>query len=351
MKVFLSLVALAVIAYAVYRRTPKTIGLAVGLVAAAYECDSYFPYDTLVSMLVAFAFFGGVTFFVVKRTAWARDRVGQLESKAAVGDAKAARLSDDDVQAMKVVVGRVLSSRNDTQVLHNFSVSTDYNGKVSGSSSNELLASHQTWLYDLAEDKEVLYASEGHLAVRPGHVIGVVRWRGHSLVNWNISTNTRFVNPGPVVNVATSIVVAGASVIFGWALYPVMMLIVPFRALSKTETNGLVIQGNWPGAKACDVVMVLCGLVVYGAFLGGVGASMMSKSPEIFFTSVGAAFAAYYALHVYLTKRMARNFKALVAKGSEKLAALYASLEPKLAAQQAQQAAQVAQAPAEANPA
>lgn len=259
--------------------------------------------DNLFEYIVAFAL-GGAAYFLLNKNAHAK-------------------LIKGSEHAMYLLVGRVLRSDTNNTVFSETRLTQDVFGGVGASTSHDIVVTHNTWLYDLNNDIEVNYSGSGSLPARPGHILGTMAYRGRSLLDVNFTTNKSFSVPPASTSIVTSIVMAGAFTLLGWALFPLFMIVLPLTWLGLFNAKALFTTAKVPGTDRIEAIFTYAFGVAYGLFF------VLAFTLEQPLLLLGIYVAALIWAHRFMARKLAALHTDFIEHGHSELNRLYKEAEAK----------------------
>lgn len=315
------------------RRSPLGFaGVAVlFMIGAKYESalglvDSFF-YIVLPSFLqiaVAAAIAAGAAHLIFK---------GNGKGK---GKGNSNLFGSDDPSDMYLLVGRVLDTKTSSTVFSDTRVTQNAFGQLDTQTSHELVVTHNTWLHDLNNDIDVNYSGSGSLQARPGHILGTMSYKGRSMLDINFSTNQSFSVQPATTHILVSIIVAIASVLLGWVMFPMSALLSPLVWWGKFKMHGgggFFAKAIVPGSHRIEAVFTYGGGIAYLLTFFAFILFAMNRAPvSAYFTAVAVLFMTLVGLHQYVVRKIEPLHLALINKGRAELNRLYKEAEMKHAA-------------------
>lgn len=244
------------------------------------------------------------------------------------------------LNGMGLLVGRVLDSQSKSTVFTDVSIDRNVFGGLEANTSHEVQISHSTWLHDLNNDIDVHYAGSGELQVRSGHILGTMSWRGRSLIDINYSTGKVFAVPADSTNPIASAVQAGLMVLFGWAVFPLGLLLSPFvwmGWITWRGNGGFIMNALVPGSHRIEAIFIYGGAVAYAAFLL---ALKHNHDPNQLIPIWICLYVVLFIMHQLVARAIKVRHVALIAKGKEELNRLYEAAGAKHKARAAAKAEQ-----------
>lgn len=328
MKAILLLFCVIAALFAYKKRTPTSIAIVIGLAAATWQCSRW--YDSYMDILWTGLLVGGVCYVGLR--VFMRNRFAPTPNAS-----QPTQVADE----MKLILGRVLDTKSSSQVFSDTHLGRDVFGNLDSYTTHEVVTSHNTWLYDLNRNIETNYSGAGSLKARPGHIIGTMSWKGTSFLTINYSTNTQAMATAPNTSLLGALIMGGAFVLLGWAMFPVFALLAPLTWMKvlKWRGGGLFTDYELPGTRRYDAIAVYLGGLVYIAFVAAVinGATHNSDIGTLFV----CAFVFYVLLFQWVMRALKSKFDVLIAQGKQELNARYEQFNKQQASSQATQATPV----------
>jgi hypothetical protein len=232
--------------------------------------------------------------------------------------------SDDLTSDMKLVVGRVLDTRNSQVVLSNTHVHQNAMGHLDSYTTHDVQVSHNTWLYDINHDVDVNYSGSGSLQARAGHILGTMSWKGQSFLDINFSTDRVFSVSKTPTALMGSLIWGGLLIVFGPLLFPLFMLLSPMTWLGWFQWNGkggAYSKHLLPNTHRIEAILTYGGGLAY--LIAAFFMALPPHSGEKVITGFACLFAVFTFLHQHVVKSLAKEHDALLAKGREELTKLY----------------------------
>lgn len=321
---FLILIACAFVAYKSYKaKSPLGFAGAGALLGLAYAYEGWMGFFQNIFIAVAYrspllivpaaiAFGGSYVYFKGK---------GQLRPS---GRKFSLKRPDDLTTDMRLMVGRILDTKNSHVVLSDTHVHQNAMGHLDSYTTHDVRVSHNTWLYDINRDKEVNYAGSGKLHARAGHIFGVMSWKGQSFLDTNFSTGISSKLPATPVSLLVSLVWGAALTVFGPLLFPLFMLMSPLVWLGWigwAGNGGAFTKNVLPSTHRLEALLTYGGGLAYGiAFLYMASTRFNGDAVS---TALICIFVLLVCVHQYVVKNLNKEYDELISKGEEELQRLY----------------------------
>lgn len=294
---------------------------------------NYIIYSEILTLAVIVAVTYGVTWAVF-------GKMKHEKAEAAIAQ------ETGTLQGMSLLVGRILDTRSKDTVFTDVSIGRDVFGGLEATTSHEVQVSHSTWLQDLTTGKEVHYAGSGELRARAGHILGTMSWRGKSLIDINFSTEKVYtvqaVNPHPIASAFW----AGALMVFGWALFPLFVLMSPLvwlGLINWRNGSGAYIDTVAPGTHRLEAIMTYGGALAYAITLYQLFSHHNGSFNPL--PIIVILFAVLFGLHQFVVRAARKRQIALIETGKSELGRIYREAADKQASQHAAQTPAPAPAP------
>lgn len=321
---FLILIACAFVAYKSYKaKSPLGFAGAGALLGLAYAYEGWMGFFQNIFIAVAYrspllivpaaiAFGGSYAYFKGK---------GQLRPS---GRKFSLKRPDDLTTDMKLMVGRILDTKNSHVVLSDTHVHQNAMGHLDSYTTHDVRVSHNTWLYDINQDKDVNYSGSGTLQARAGHILGTMSWKRQSFLDINFSTDSSYSVSKTPTSLLVSLIWGGLLIIFGPIIFPLFMLLSPIVWAGWLKWNGeggLFSKHLLPSTYRLEAILVYGGGLAY--VIAAIAMSMPPRSSESVLTVLACLFGVFTYLHQYVVKNLAKEHDELLAKGRQELQRLY----------------------------
>lgn len=321
---FLIFIACAFVAFKAYqRKSPLGFAGAGALLGLAFVYEGYMGffegilmalmYRSPVLIITAAVAFAGAYFYFKSK--------GQLQPSARKFSLKR---PDDLTADMRLVVGRVLDTKSSHVVLSDTHVHQNAMGHLDSYTTHDVRVSHNTWLYDINQDKDVNYSGSGTLQARAGHILGTMSWKRQSFLDINFSTDSSYSVSKTPTSLLVSLIWGGLLIIFGPIIFPLFMLLSPIVWAGWLKWNGeggLFSKHLLPSTYRLEAILVYGGGLAYA--IAAMAMSMPPRSSESVLTVLACLFGVFTYLHQYVVKNLAKEHDELLAKGRQELHRLY----------------------------